>query len=707
MKPLHCTILASIGGVFAALAMGLPAFAFFLPYGAAAFLIGLSVGVGMLAFPAERPGIRAAFGFFGALALVAVFGAGVYYAYALDAVSVSCLMIVLPWLVFSFSPFLRVARHQPAPELLDISQTPPVDTVAALFFLMSVGFDLIALRWLLGAATVEAIRSPWDVVHPLFFLWFFLASFSLIALCYRNRYHHLSLGAVAFHLFTALSPALLVYAIGFGFDPFIHIATEKLIVTAGSVTPKPPYYLGQYAVVSVFARIFRLPVETVDRILVPGLASVYLPMAAVYLLRRGYKLERHLAILGSLAVLTLPLATFTATTPQGLANVFALTTVVLGACWLHDHRPALPYLLLTAAAALSIHPLSGMPALLFVLFAVFFKLRQSRGAAGKLLKALAWALLFAAAAAAVPALFAVNAALTSGSQTLNLRALAAALSRPWAPGTLIPSRFSPFLDFVQMTVSYRAWLIIALAAVGGAILARKTSYRRTLLASASIGAATLAGALILKTGISVPGVIGYEQENYGNRLIEVALLTLTPLVLAGSAWWWRNLRRTDASVRVIHILLFAALMTAFAYAAFPRHDAFETSRGYSVSRHDLNAVREIDQRARDAYIVLADQSVSAAAVREFGFRSYYHGQFFYPIPTGGPLYGYYLDMVYKRPDRETMNAAMRSVGIEHAFFAVNDYWINAPTIIEAAKKTADGWFEVDGGKLTVFEYFRR
>ena len=676
-------------------------FAFLTAVGTALFFGGMSMTIGRLAFPEERSGVQALFGFLGSIALVGMAGAIVYRAYALDKTSISALLVMLPWFVFVFSPFLK---HQAAPALLDTEKERPVDTVSVLLFLAVVGFDAIALRWLFGAATAEAIRSPWDVVHPIFFLWLFLGSTALVALCYRNRYHHLSIAAAVLHLFTILSPALVVYTIGYGFDPFVHIATEKLIAARGAVEPKPPYYLGQYAIVTILAKLLPIPVEGIDRALVPLSAAVFLPLSAAYLFRRGFKIERHLSVMSALAVLLLPLSSFISTTPQGLANLFALAAFLLGSCWLHDHRPALPYVGLLALAAAATHPLSGVPALLFIAFAAFFKLRPSGDIGAKLARVTLFAALFLVAVAAVPLMFRLNAGVSAASSAAgpDYAGRLAALA-PDAP--FVPTRFRPALDFVQFAVSHQALLLLALAAAGLFILWKNPHYRRTAMASAGLAAALSLSALMLHLGAAVPGVIAYEQQNYGARLFEVALLALSPLILPAVAWWWRGVRKTDPQVRLLQALLFAAAITAFAYGTYPRNDAFAASRGYSVSLHDIQAVRRVEEAAGgEAYVVLANQSVSAAALSEFGFRTYYGDQYFYPIPTGGALYRRYLEMVYDRPSRETMAAAARSVGVRKAYFIINDYWTEAPKIVEAAKKTADTWFAVDNGRLYVFEY---
>ncbi|HTK60705.1 MAG TPA: hypothetical protein VL283_05895, partial [Candidatus Baltobacteraceae bacterium] len=328
------------------------------------FFAGTAVLVGRMAFPEEKRPIRWTFGLMGALALTSVFGTIVYYGYKLDAIGLSWLLIAMPWVVFAFTPFARFRRNEEgqAPAT-GVEKTEPEDSLSAVLLVLAVLCDAAALRWLFGARTAEAIRTPWEVVPPIFFLWIALATVCLAALAYRKRYPHLALGAASLHLFTLLAPAAVVYAIGYGFDPFVHQAAERLVAAAGEVTPKTPYYVGQYALVTVIAKLFRLPVEGVDRFLLPGMAAVFLPAAAAWLLRRGFGVARGLALVGSLGVFLLPLGAFVSTTPQGVADLFFLLTVMVGAAWLHAHRPPLGFVLALAAASMAAHPLAGIPAL--------------------------------------------------------------------------------------------------------------------------------------------------------------------------------------------------------------------------------------------------------------------------------------------------------------------------------------------------------
>jgi hypothetical protein len=144
------------------------------------------------------------------------------------------------------------------------------------------------------------------------------------------------------------------------------------------------------------------------------------------------------------------------------------------------------------------------------------------------------------------------------------------------------------------------------------------------------------------------------------------------------------------------------------YAAYPRHDNYVRSSGFNLGPSDIDTVKAIeDKAASDQYIVLSSQALAAAAVQELGFKQYYHDDiFFYPIPTGGPLYQHFLTMVEEQPSTATMQAAMDLAGVDLAFFAVHDYWWQAPQIIENTKAIADDWFAVGDGAITVFMFSR-
>ncbi len=116
------------------------------------------------------------------------------------------------------------------------------------------------------------------------------------------------------------------------------------------------------------------------------------------------------------------------------------------------------------------------------------------------------------------------------------------------------------------------------------------------------------------------------------------------------------------------------------------------------------------QKTNKNYVVLANQQVSAAALKVFGFNNYYDSAlgpiYFYPIPTGGPLYQYYLQMVYNQPERETTYQAMDLTGTNELYLVINKYWYESDKIIKAAKVTADNWSKIANQEIYIFKYLR-
>ena len=159
--------------------------------------------------------------------------------------------------------------------------------------------------------------------------------------------------------------------------------------------------------------------------------------------------------------------------------------------------------------------------------------------------------------------------------------------------------------------------------------------------------------------------------------------------------------------RGIWLIFSLALLATSLYISYPRYDVYFNSRGYSTSQDDIEAVRVVKQTATRPYIVLANQQVSVAALKEQGFDNYFQTPqgkiFFYPIPTGGKLYEYYLDMVYKKPSQETMAQARSLTGVNESYLIINKYWHQSGRIINEAKLSADSW-QVINNEVYIFKY---
>jgi hypothetical protein len=96
--------------------------------------------------------------------------------------------------------------------------------------------------------------------------------------------------------------------------------------------------------------------------------------------------------------------------------------------------------------------------------------------------------------------------------------------------------------------------------------------------------------------------------------------------------------------------------------------------------------------------------VSAAAVATLGFKRYAGDVFFYPIPTGGPLYETYLRMTYQEPSRETVADAAKLAKTDLVYVVINDYWWRSQPVSEEIRGIADMDWGIGGDPWKVQVY---
>jgi len=198
------------------------------------------------------------------------------------------------------------------------------------------------------------------------------------------------------HSFLSFTVAIFVYKLGYGFDNFIHEATFNLIDENGLVYPKPFYYLGQYSLIIIFHKLFFIPISALNKLLVPLLAAIFLPLIAFQSLQKIWP-DKKQALLSIVLLLALPFSIFIISTPQNLAYFF-LAAAVLLSLTCQDLR-CLIMIFVLAAAALLTQPIAGIPALIFVLILTIYhsELRKY--------KKRLMALLYILATAALPVAF--------------------------------------------------------------------------------------------------------------------------------------------------------------------------------------------------------------------------------------------------------------------------------------------------------------
>ncbi len=406
-----------------------------------------------------------------------------------------------------------------------------------------------------------------------------------------------------------------------------------------------------------------------------------------------------------MGIFLIPLTSFIVTTPQALANLWTLL-IILGSIpfLLNDERPGRVLLAIPALAALSIHPISGIPVVLYLVL-LFTDPAKSGRSFPVVSRALYW-LTFVLASVVLPLSFVANAVIGGQPLGVNWSELnPLKLVQSLNLNLFFENRFAPVLDFVYL-YGFNAFLLFLGVSIFAWAVYRKDLSGRMRSIILMIIALTV-NYVLLKTVIDFSFLIDYERQNYANRLIPLITFFLVPFFILGMSHLLVNIRSRPLALRATALtLLFAMSLSAF-YLSYPRRDAYETHHGFNVGASDVNMVHLIEDWAEGKpYLVLANQSVSAAAIEQIGFR-YYGDLFFYPIPTGAQLYQHFLEM-NEQPSRDIAERAKDLVpmhgDVNTVFYVVNNYWWLAPQIIETAKTNADDWKSVGGGVVHVFRY---
>ncbi|MEK9155232.1 MAG: hypothetical protein AAB839_01140 [Patescibacteria group bacterium] len=630
------------------------------------FLVVLGRRLGKTLFSTETQGVATALGALCSLAVFSILGTIVYYVATVNVFSLGIAALIGTIVILVATQNGR---------FVNTSDTRDTTWSLSTFVLIILGVIALGAWWVAvtSVSITDAVRSPWIVLSPVAII---APATALVASVMLFSRQAKTAGSILLFatLSSLFSSAAVLFPLGYGFDPFLHRATVAHIAEYGTITPKPFYYIGQYVLELYTHFISGLSIFTIDTLLVPVIAALTFVVAF-----------RRLPI--GVTILLLALSNFTTTTPQSLAYLFGILTVIATPKNIEQHRDLIAPSIFAIAAFLT-HPIAGVPAIMFVLLLVARKFRILQ------------ALVAVGAALALPVMFIAQATMSGAPITVTLHQL-------WRLDTLpldffVLSNGNTWLDALYLILGNATIIILTLAIIG----AFATKHIRSLREHAGgvMTIALLVSFIIVSLGLNFTYLIDYERQDFALRFLMLASIFALPLAEQGLAHLGSKLPR--ASVSLQWCLLFV-LACATTYGLYPRHDGYTRSAAFNVSQADINTVYAIHnlEKADADYIVLSNQATAAAALQEFGFRKYYHTDiFYYPIPTGGVLYQSYLSMVEQTPSRKTVQQAMNIAGVDKAYFVVSDYWWRKDAIIENAKQQTDNWFAVDGGKTTIFVF---
>jgi len=663
----------------------------------ALYLIFFALVLGNWLFIKNSLSAKLIFGLLFILLTAGLLGTASFYFWNLDAASFTAILIIIPILL------IPVINRYP---LIFESKKLEFDWKISRVILLLIYLLLLATIFFLlfNSQTDAAIRTPWQVVPPEIFLLYFLATFFLFCfLAISKNFFNLSL--IIAHLLMSFAVAVIVYQIGFDYDPFIHRKNLEIISSMGTLLPKPFYYIGQYSLLIFLKNLLHLSTDLLDKILVPILAALYLPTTIYYAFKDNYNIKTSYLYLIILGALIFPFGVFTVTTPQSLATLTYIITITFALYYLvYPKTPLLPLVLLTLFT-LAVHPLAGLPLLFASALIIFYFRFQKQSTFHKLLhRGILWEI-FVLGCLTLPIAFIVN------SKTLSQLKVNFNFDLLSNVRKLIFHRmeifYRPFITIYDLVYSYAHNIIIfflVVVVLSILVLKRKQQLKKYLIYPA-ISLMLLINYYLLKVGMDFFTLIDYERMNYLTRVLQLCLYSLLPLLIIGGYWLWLKIFQ-QKSIIILLMLIFLSLgVTAAFYLSYPRVDTIAEDHGYSTSATDIKTVQLIDKlQLKEPYIVLASQPVSAAAIKELGYKCYYQGFYFYPVPTGSRLYQLYEDLVYKKEKTEDVIATVRFLtGVNDVYLVINSYWYDAQNKIEEEKEISDKWYAIDG-KNYIFKY---
>jgi len=634
--------------------------------------------IGAILFPQHTAGIATIMGVLLATTSFAITGTAVYYFTVVNAFTLGIAAAVTAGAIVLLT---RGWRSCVPSQTSRISSNTPYTTTLAIGAVIAVS---LSAWWhaILSTPISDAVRSPWLILSPVTILAPAIALVLSFLLLHRGAKRIGSLAMFA-TLLSVFASAAVVFPLGYGFDPFLHRATIQHIAEHGTITPKPLYYIGEYAL-ELFGNILGgIPIAFLDTILVPIIAALTLTIAT-----------RRLPV--GVSILLIALSNFVTTTPQSLAYLFTILAILSVPKTLERYRDCVaPFVF--AIGALITHPIAGVPACIFVALCV------TRVWSKSIARTITRGILGIGAAIALPLLFAAQAVISHAPIHLSFSNLWKLNLLP-VSGFLF-SRGNTWLDALYLVLGNLSTIILLLAIVGITVRAFQKKAATNDAGIMTMG--LLVSFVLVSLGIDFSYLIDYERQDFALRLLVLATLFALPLAEHAIREALQYVHQPSQAYRAGALVALFIVCAASIYGLYPRHDDYARSAAFNVSQADFNTVYAIHQReAEDAdYIVLSNQATAAAALQAFGFRKYYHTDiFYYPIPTGGVLYQSYLSMVDDAPTQETVRAAMNIAGVSKAYFVVSDYWWKHDAIIENAKQQTDDWFAVDGGKTTVFVF---
>ena len=312
-------------------------------------------------------------------------------------------------------------------------------------------------------------------------------------------------------------------------------------------------------------------------------------------------------------MLILPFSFLIVTTPQNLAYIFLLLTLIYSL----NCKDTLDYIniFLLSLSAFFIHPIAGIPALLFACLIIIYNSKPRKIK----IKKIGYFIIYSCLALALPAAFFFFEKNTQKNvetkDFLSLRFLDCL-------NFSIPDKENVVLNTVYFFIFNIKYILIFLA-VSGIIIAFNNRKKCRVLSLYLFSSLALFFSYFLSAKLPFAFLINYEQANYSNRILTISCFFLLPFIIIAFYQLMLKILAQNKIIKYSLLCFLCFLISVSIYSSYPRYDHYFNSHGYSVSKSDLNAVKWIENNAPENFIVLANQQTSVASLYSFGFKKYY------------------------------------------------------------------------------------
>lgn len=668
-----------------------------------AFFFVASTGVGEVFFLREGKFVKVALGFATFFALTALFGSFLIIS-AQFSRFLSLVLVSVIGLVFSVLSLRVKGAHEERSLGPEAREKPrggmPLYLASGAF----VVFVAVAFHALATARTGEGITTVWLTIPNYFLPVFFLCSLLLMFVLFFTRANvGLKFSLILVYSFLAHSLFWIVWYPGRYGDPWMHLGSSRFIDKTGM-----PYayswmlqnflildlikYIGQYAPLILITRMFNVDIYWVHILFVPFLWSFFVPLfsyklAEMLTKRRSEQFPLIAALVASLIPSLIIWGTVSV--PNSVGFIFFLFVIFLMFYWVRTGKRRIWGLsLLVTVAAIFVHPLPAIFALMFFLLVTVFK-KFSR-----VVKVVFYLLLFPLYPYAL---------YLSGAQ-ISLGGLFALES---------------FVSFLSEIVT-----VMTLFGLLGLVLCVRSRYvdRRNMLLVFAFYVM-----IIFEYYLSMYGMSGFPFG--AHRVLVMADFLLLPFVALSIIEVVNVLAIVFSSVNLSTSFLKSIKAKFFSYGMFPRYLGFTliclvlsvqaSSALYQAYPHNeivniqpavymMEAVYYINSTAPGPYVVLCDTQLANIAIGLLGIDYGYPGggwgvfgipEFWYPTIE---MYG----EMKSSPSFHVMQRALELVEwVEVAYFVVS---VMAGESFESAVEETSAILPIEavfgGGKLYVFRY---